>query len=559
VDSTIPAIHTSFSAVFPTEQERVHNELELILPDLTAAEGQRLAAEQAFDYLVQLLNNLEEVASHTTARYSSIRWIYYTRRIARGFFGGEIPSTAPSHHSTFEALTGLTGAKGQDQSRTSDAGSTVYPTDQESIRPVARLAALAQQVSAVHSMIRMTGKGAAIVVTSDALPKLDASPELLKTTLGFDMRASSQPPGVEIDWFQGLDFMPAQLDEDVLLTLALAGGTWPRVPGWIGSFREGHPVEVMGQYVMSTVGLATLRKALVRTPAAQNSRWWDPALPSLVVLLESLGHHMALTATGAGINLPKVGYTVMESRAFMDLLTQYVPTVAPSVDVIFDGQAPRSASEVVSDLESLPATMWPLRPGPVLRHADDRVAIDVYAATRRLQAMVTMPRNLGGDVVNQISFAFEEHVQAVLDVSTWAPAEDLRQLRGKTLARDGRHITDIDAIGQKGNTLLVVSCKNYPYTEDYDSGAYPVVRNIETALQDAIAHWEAFVVDISSNPVGSNFNFSEFDRIVGLVVTPRVLFVRDSRAHTKIQLDGTVSQYCSLAELGHAVAPVAES
>jgi hypothetical protein len=78
----------------------------------------------------------------------------------------------------------------------------------------------------------------------------------------------------------------------------------------------------------------------------------------------------------------------------------------------------------------------------------------------------------GGELVNARGAHFESAVQDILDASRWKPSEPIRALRGRTLTVGGVPLTDIDAVGQLGDELLLVSCKSRVYSEECDAGSY---------------------------------------------------------------------------------------
>jgi hypothetical protein len=68
----------------------------------------------------------------------------------------------------------------------------------------------------------------------------------------------------------------------------------------------------------------------------------------------------------------------------------------------------------------------------------------------------------------------------------------------------GKQITDIDAIGAQGTTLLFVSCKSMIYSKRYDMGDYAAVRNVSTMLVDAVDKWKKLAANLLATP-GDNF------------------------------------------------------
>jgi hypothetical protein len=121
-------------------------------------------------------------------------------------------------------------------------------------------------------------------------------------------------------------------------------------------------------------------------------------------------------------------------------------------------------------------------------------------------------------------------------------------VRQKQLRRlNGTIITDIDALAVKADTLIAISCKSIIYTSEYDKGDYNVIRNGETTVVSALNYWNDVVEELNQQPVGQNFNLSEFKVIKGVVCTPFVLFTSNSAALSET-MPGLRS-VCSVEEL----------
>ena len=116
----------------------------------------------------------------------------------------------------------------------------------------------------------------------------------------------------------------------------------------------------------------------------------------------------------------------------------------------------------------------------VLNRKDEHwIVIDHENVKDRLGQMLRFP-NLGGGTGNQRGIHFEDAIQSYIDASPWKPSDELRAMRQVHLLRrgDGKNnqITDIDAIGESGDTLLIVSCKAVIFSVGQDIGEYHVLK-----------------------------------------------------------------------------------
>ncbi len=136
--------------------------------------------------------------------------------------------------------------------------------------------------------------------------------------------------------------------------------------------------------------------------------------------------------------------------------------------------------------------------------------------------------NLGGGTGNQRGIHFEDAIQSYIDASPWKPSDELRAMRQVHLLRrgDGKNnqITDIDAIGESGDTLLIVSCKAVIFSVGQDIGEYHVLKYARLRLDEAVLKWQAVKAELLDSPIGQNYNFSRYSKIITIVCTPNVVY-----------------------------------
>jgi hypothetical protein len=111
-------------------------------------------------------------------------------------------------------------------------------------------------------------------------------------------------------------------------------------------------------------------------------------------------------------------------------------------------------------------------------------------------------------------------VQRAIDETAWRPSPAVATLRGRHLRHDGKTITDLDAVGDRDGTLLLVSCKSAPFSDEFDRGEYETVRNLKTAALKAVDDWATKVGDLRRHPMGGNYDLTGYRRILGVVVYP---------------------------------------
>ncbi|MBZ0303158.1 MAG: hypothetical protein K8J31_25650, partial [Anaerolineae bacterium] len=122
----------------------------------------------------------------------------------------------------------------------------------------------------------------------------------------------------------------------------------------------------------------------------------------------------------------------------------------------------------------------------------------------------------------------EDAIQSYIDASLWKPSDELRTMRQIHFIRRGdsenNQITDIDAIGESGNTLLIISCKAVIFSIGQDIGQYHALKNARLRLDEAVLKWQAVKAELLASPIGGNYNFSHYSKIIAIVCTPNAVY-----------------------------------
>jgi hypothetical protein len=402
-----------------------------------------------------------------------------------------------------EAISGLSRRESRDADLSS--GSPEFPIDVAVADSIHRLRGHALLLYDTESSLRWAGKGASIVSQSGRLPAPSADAALKRQVRVWDRRVASD---------RGDFLAKAGLYGGQLSSADVSAAHMPLVGT---SAADGH-------YGLMTVDLSRL-SLLGDTKLVVDLRW-NRSLIDLVALawstflcddikaqIDRLGNVFALN--GYRWVAPDHLASDLE-KAIWFMEKSGLGGVLPS-----DVQV-GNAREVQGRLTSMVAEVWPpMR--PVIRPAgNESVIVDLEALTYALQRSLDRPPLSGGADVNVWSGHFERNVQAGIDATLWRPAPGMAAMVGRTLRRGGQDITDIDAVGERNETLLIVSCKAIPFSDAWDRGEYNVVRNIASKVDEAIATWERVVLGFRRNPVGDNYDFSSYRSILGVVVLPHV-------------------------------------
>ncbi len=257
-----------------------------------------------------------------------------------------------------------------------------------------------------------------------------------------------------------------------------------------------------------------------------NGQWLNQEVFDLM-LLAGLILPISASAAEHSINIAMNGYSIHERGNFgrdygpmFDELVSVIKSLFPGADL------PDTLVQLLNDMERLEIRAQPLLPGVIL--GDKKwIIVDHANVQTRLEMMLQFPA-LGGRTGNQRGFHFEEAIQSHIDASSWMPSDELRAMRQVHLVRRGDSrldmITDIDAIGESGDTLLIISCKAIIFSVGQDIGEYDALKTARLRLDEAVLKWQDVKAELLESPIGQNYNFSRYSKIIAIVCTPNVVY-----------------------------------
>jgi len=228
------------------------------------------------------------------------------------------------------------------------------------------------------------------------------------------------------------------------------------------------------------------------------------------------------------------GYLLLDQELIEHLYHPILAEYESHFGELFHGSKPPSSSGYfLMEVANIDGCSWPLRPAPIVRREGQVTCIDLLAAGECLNAVLQAPIT-DGVIPNVRAQHFELLTQDLINRSSWKPASEIQNLRGRTLRIGGAAITDIDAIGEQDNKLLAVSCKSLVYSGAYDSGEFRTVRNLASVTIDAVKEWQDKMSSLYSVRLGDNFDLSKFSKIIAVVCTPANVYVPIGLATTEV-------------------------
>jgi len=479
-----------------------------------------LPPDTATPLLAQFQERLAARIQADAGRFSAYRWLWFSRRLPDGLFEGQFLSSAGYRRGLFETVTALRASNVVDA--TADQDATFFEYDDSTLRHLIRVVGLARILAIVHVDLRWVGKGASLHLPPYALPRASPGTELREAAELYDRRNEGAA-----QHFTGLGTVMASTPgaHDFRLggayRVANSSPVVIREPDPVAGFRK---YVTEGRYAPAIIHFSGVLQLLADARIAGVLTWSLILRALLVVMRLSL---LVETLAGAReqASVLQNGYFAVHRESLFSLLEELIPSINAELAMMaLDLRVSETPAQVVQTIESAGASVWPLRVGPVLTATPLGFVVDVSNSTNRLFRELEYP-NVTGDAANVRAEHFETSVQRMIDWTHWKASDSLGAIQGRSLRLDGIDLSDIDALGENGGTLLLVSCKSIPYSGRYDAGDFRTIRNTASTVTEAVARWSAFVTILTEHPRGDNYDFSRYKEIVGVVCTPHVMYV----------------------------------
>jgi hypothetical protein len=229
-------------------------------------------------------------------------------------------------------------------------------------------------------------------------------------------------------------------------------------------------------------------------------------------------------------NLLRVGYVILPQSTVEEMWTSGREAISEIISASLGPSLAAPLQGLVSILEAAAGVapgLWPPTPGVLaFPAAEGHWVIDLHGASQRLIADLRYP-SVTGAIANVRAKSFEDLTQEMIDRSGWQPPPPIRDLVGRHLRTvpGGRDFGEIDAIAVGGGIALVVSCKSVIYSDEYDRGEYSAVRNVRSMVEEACRNLESFVGTLSEVPNGANYDLSQVERVLGIVLTATPVYL----------------------------------
>lgn len=483
----------------------------------TTSDAVVLSGKAAQPHLERLRRRLEEEAAKLINKRPAFEWLWYLRRLRGQFNWNGLETTDPYCQALAEALCSLS-TKPEPGLVAGGPFNTVFPVEEADVRDLLRLRELVGLIYENHGTTRYAGKGCDIRFSREDGSESVPTPAMSRAVKLYDSRHASRHnilarAGLAADL--QVEINKANIFSTFMVAAGQPGSSV--APEWNGT------VDAPMGFGFGTVDLSQI-DILTNRQLAVELRWPRP-LPALLALSLVPLQPWFATVRGTGDIFRRYGYFYVSRQFLMESLEWSLEIMKRGDgDFIPVEVLPASAEAVVEDLLGVEVSAYPPTGGLVLHELGEMFVVDLDSAADALLRCLDRPVSDGAEV-NEWSDTFEIHVQEIINRSDWAPEADTAALRARHLRIGGVDLTNVDAIGEREDVLIIVSCKSRPYNRAYDRGEYGEVRNVRTLAEDSVEFWQTIVATVEENPVGDNYDFSRFKRIVGVVVLPFAPFV----------------------------------
>lgn len=499
-----------------------------------------LDAQAASIFFESCIDNIEDIFSHHLNSYSAMRWFFYFRRLPNAIFAGDLNSTLPYARALIESYASQSNK--EEVVRDSMNG-FVFELDESALRHIARFVAFCNIAYDLQVQYRFANKGVSYSFGSarEVLPTRNQDVERIKAVKVYDQRHNVHGTFLSAALVKTGSASTLSTRDNIASNSLIFWGLSDEKPIRPSDFLDSENYAqflsrfadtgyMIGRYGPSDMNLAALFE-IYRRPSMSMHTISERASLSLISLL--LGGMILNRQPLSILRVVELGYFIVPHEFWIEfssanyevvcnMVREYLPQFSPPVTV--DGYH--------SDIAQYYSSTWPLIHGNPIRLTESYVCVDMWAASQGFLSAVQFPA-AQGRVANDRAEKFEDVVQEALDRTLWAN-EEVRTLRQKPLRYQGNVLTDIDAIGFRDGTLLIISCKSIPYSSSYDKGEHRAIRNAESMVTAAVEHWNNIVGHLQRHPTGENYDFAKFDKIVGVVCTPFVIYTSSATSLTPV-------------------------
>jgi hypothetical protein len=468
-------------------------------------------AEPAHDLLQEMHSEIVASLESLVTGYSSIRWLFMLRRLPQYVFEGQLVSTIAYD----SALADVLSARSTSVEQIRRQDSTFYfHVDGGCVRRLLRFCEGVRTLSQIHVLARWCGKGAKLQIAKDWFPSAETPEELREAVRLYDTRCEIERSG-----WSAAGTIFHEDSTAAAECILVADRMYPQQI----QLPDGNTIDAT--VAPRLISLSDVRQLTQNAKLVANTPW-PPESALALWIARSIWFYFGERHDSLPLirQILNTGYLLIGH----EIAEQWISEVAADCnefvkDAVGHSLNFTSLDDLLTAARKDHGQVWPLLPRDLIRTLPGTVCVDLCAAEYAIRDSLEYTEEQGA-VANVRSEHFEAAVQNMIDGTKWRPDGEARKLIGLKLKKGKSEITDIDAVGISGKTLLLVSCKSRLKSRLYDIGKYSVVRNAATAMATAQSEWEAIIERLRSDPGGYNWDFAGYSTIIGVVCTSSVFY-----------------------------------
>lgn len=543
-------------AYFWDLRERLNN---VVYSSLSKAQGQigeldppdgLFSGKDAYKTLNTAIIYMEDDLCEIAAIYSSAAWLWYLRRLPLFFFDvklGELQAAAAS--SLAEIIADNFASI--EATKPSNQDPLIFLLDNSVVDNLINFCGRVQALRVVHKRIRSAGKGVQFRKIEHGLPEPAPTESQRKALQKYDQRSSKYSilfgnSGTILYNFHK-DLNGILLTRKSFFKYPIPVARSERFKGMINDLHfeiDGNNYLVPGTFKLIEISIPHLTE-LVKNHLSAEAR---DEVAQIYMLLYLVKQMLRDNPEYVLLQTLQTGY-ILDSRApFLEFVRQHFQEVIKVAgEAIPEAKFPGSAENFFTNLSTLKGSTWPPKVGALIKVVDDNLLIDIFAASSRLDAALCFVKELPNGTDKERANHFELRVQQLLERTRWRPKSPaIEKLIGVKLRRKAGNrseiITDVDAIGEKDNILLVVECKSILDTSDNVIGAHSFARNRAEKLETYVLEARKKEAEINDNLVGANYDVHGH-KVIIVICTPNPVY-------TELGLVRSCSSMKDVNELG---------
>lgn len=543
------------------ELERVFQDLDSSLNDLVTSKLS-YPCSSVFDpllvqnYFTQVKRLLHERSVQLAQIFAPYEWVYHLTRLPKYFMAGDLESTFTYDLNLALYISSLSRIKKIKPvvEETPIGACRKLPLTTKKLKHLARFVRLIKHLSHIDVCLRRLSKGIKYIapLKNNYLPLEVIDKKLVENIKAFDAKKEIAHRAVS-SFFSPAGFTDATQIDDLSLDSDINGVSIPLIISGVEDpislpikINNPETVKIKPNYLILPKSLNVLGEYFLRLNRAYKV-FDNKSL--FLVLLSLLTAFTAIVRFNLNlISFYSFGYFLVNKKSFERHIKDVFEEIKLDLEKAFSLSVDAELEELLKFVYRRDDRYPCYGPFAIDTKTDNQLCINFFSSSSRLSSELEH-QIVAGEVANIRGSYFEERLQYEINSTERKPAEDVLQIISLTsLNLDGQKITDIDAAFVYEGHLILVSAKSYIYNSKYDSGDYAYIRNTKEKLEKDIIHWRAVIQKLNENPVGDNYDLSEYLPLEGIICTPSVFYIDMSFYGSQLKVSG-LKEYLSSPEL----------